>query len=192
MKVDSFKIISLSTDSPEMLDQAARILVDAFKEHWPNAWPTLSKAQEEVNESLNPGRITRAAVSKNGTVLGWVGAIPEYDGNTWELHPLAVHPNFQGNGVGRALVSDLEERILEHGGITIFLGTDDEDNMTSLGGVNLYPCVFESLLSLENKKRHPYEFYQKMGYVIVGVIPDANGFGKPDIIMAKSITKTYL
>jgi hypothetical protein len=31
------------------------------------------------------------------------------------------------------------------------------------------------------------EFYQKLGYVIVGVIPDANGFGKPDIFMAKRL-----
>jgi hypothetical protein len=26
-----------------------------------------------------------------------------------------------------------------------------------------------------------------MGYTIVGVIPDANGLGKPDILMAKRI-----
>jgi aminoglycoside 6'-N-acetyltransferase I len=36
---------------------------------------------------------------------------------------------------------------------------------------------------------HPYEFYQKLGYVIVGVIPDANGPGKPDILMAKSLAR---
>ncbi|MCA9940912.1 MAG: AAC(6')-Ia family aminoglycoside 6'-N-acetyltransferase, partial [Anaerolineales bacterium] len=27
----------------------------------------------------------------------------------------------------------------------------------------------------------------KLGYAIVGVVPDANGWGKPDIIMAKRI-----
>ena len=32
-----------------------------------------------------------------------------------------------------------------------------------------------------------YEFYQKIGFSFVGVIPDANGFGKPDIIMAKRV-----
>ena len=31
------------------------------------------------------------------------------------------------------------------------------------------------------------EFYLRVGFHIVGVIPDANGFGKPDILMAKRI-----
>jgi aminoglycoside 6'-N-acetyltransferase I len=34
---------------------------------------------------------------------------------------------------------------------------------------------------------HPTAFYQKLGFQIVGVMPDANGIGKPDIIMAKDI-----
>ena len=47
--------------------------------------------------------------------------------------------------------------------------------------------VFEHVARIRNLKGHPYEFYQKLGYVIVGVIPDANGPGKPDIIMARRI-----
>ncbi len=34
---------------------------------------------------------------------------------------------------------------------------------------------------------HLYGFYQRVGYTIVGVLPDANGFGRPDIFMAKRI-----
>ena len=45
------------------------------------------------------------------------------------------------------------------------------------------------LAGIRNLRRHPYEFYQKLGYVIIGAIPDANGFGKPDILMAKRISR---
>ena len=76
----------------------------------------------------------------------------------------------------------------ERGGLTLWLGTDDEDNMTTLSGVNLYPDDFEHIAKIRNLRGHPYEFYQKCGFVIVGVVPDANGLGKPDIYMAKRIS----
>ena len=60
--------------------------------------------------------------------------------------------------------------------------------MTSLSNTDLYPDVFKHLTQIKNLKRHPYEFYQKLGFTIVGVIPDANGPGKPDIMMAKRVS----
>ncbi len=181
------RIRYLTADDAELIEQVAAMLVAAFARHWPEAWPTLDAAREEVRESFAPGRISRVAIDDAGEALGWIGGIAEYDDNVWELHPLVVRPDAQGRGIGRALVGDLEEQARARGGLVLQLGTDDEDNMTSLGGVDLFPDVLGALGRIRNLRRHPYEFYQKLGYSIVGVIPDANGFGKPDILMVKSI-----
>lgn len=181
------QIIDLCPDSLEAIQQAAALLVEGFQEHWPNAWPDLDSALEEVQESLGADRISRIAVDDAGTVLGWIGGIQQYNGNVWELHPLVVRSDCRGKGIGRSLVADLEKRVRERGGLTLWLGTDDEDNMTTLAGVNLYPNVFEHIATIKNLRGHPYEFYQKCGFVIVGVVPDANGPGKPDIYMAKPV-----
>jgi aminoglycoside 6'-N-acetyltransferase I len=45
----------------------------------------------------------------------------------------------------------------------------------------------EKIANIQNYKGHPYEFYLKCGYTITGVMPDANGRGKPDIIMGKRV-----
>lgn len=182
------RIIDLSPNDEGLIGQTAELLFEAFKEHWPDAWSTIDDALEEVYESFAEDRISRVAVDDDGTVLGWIGAIKMYGGHVWELHPLAVNAKAQGRGVGRALVEDLEARVAALGGQTLWVGTDDEDDMTSLGGVDLYPNPLEHLSKIENLRGHPYEFYQKLGFVIVGVMPDANGFGKPDIYMAKRVT----
>jgi aminoglycoside 6'-N-acetyltransferase I len=180
-------IVTLTGENQALVQQAAQLLVDAFCEHWPDAWPTLEEAVEEVHEMLESERICRAAVDEEGNLLGIVGGIPGYDGNVWELHPLAVQPGLQGQGIGRALVEDLEEQVRSKGGLTITLGSDDEDGMTSLSNVDLYENLWEKIRDIRNFKNHPYEFYLKLGYVITGIVPDANGRGKPDILMAKRV-----
>lgn len=181
------QIVDLQADDARMLEQVAALLVDAFHEHWPTAWPDLDSGLREVRESLDPDRISRVAVDEDGTVLGWIGAISQYDGRVWELHPLVVAVAHQGKGIGRALVTDLEARARERGGLTLWAGSDDEDFRTSLGGVDLYQDLPRHLAEVRNLGGHPYEFYQRLGFSIVGVMPDANGFGKPDIFLAKRI-----
>lgn len=180
-------IITLTGENESTIRQAAQLLMDAFREHWPDAWPTLKDGLKEVHEMLESDRICRAAVDKEGNLLGIIGGIPGYDGNVWELHPLAVQPAQQGQGIGRALVEDFEEQVRLKGGLTITLGSDDEDSMTSLSNVDLYENLWEKIRDIRNHKNHPFEFYQKLGYVITGVVPDANGRGKPDILMGKRI-----
>jgi aminoglycoside 6'-N-acetyltransferase I len=56
-----------------------------------------------------------------------------------------------------------------------------------VGGVDLYPGVLQHISQISNLRDHPFEFYQKLGFEVVGIIPDANGPGKPDILMAKRV-----
>ena len=181
------QIVDLDSADKDVLQQLAILLVNSFREHQVTAWTNFDSAFQEVQESLAPDRISRVAVNNNGTVLGWIGGISQYNGNVWELHALVVHSEFRYQGLGSALVLDLENKVRERGGITLWVGTDDEDHMTSLSDVNLYPNVCEHIINIQNLRAHPYEFYQKLGFVIVGVMPDANGVGKPDIYMAKSL-----
>lgn len=179
------RILDVS-DNKDFIHRVAVVLLDGFTTSGVNPWENLDAAIEEVRDSLAEGRISRAAIDENENVLGWIGAIHEY-ALVWELHPLVVRSDVQNQGVGTALVKDLEQQVKQRGGLTVRLGTDDENNRTSLGGVDLYPNVLEKLSKIENLRRHPYGFYRKLGYEICGVIPDANGFGKPDILMCKQV-----
>jgi aminoglycoside 6'-N-acetyltransferase I len=179
-------IQNLHRSDNRWIEQAAQLLVTEFREHWPDAWPDLDSALEEVHGMLAPERICRIALIGDA-VVGWIGGIPEYDGNVWELHPLVVHGDYRHQGIGRALISDLEQQAAARGGLTLQLGTDDQDAMTSLANADLYTNLWEQIAAIRNLKEHPYSFYEKCGYTIIGVIPDANGRGKPDIYMAKRI-----
>jgi aminoglycoside 6'-N-acetyltransferase I len=181
-----FQIQDLSSENQDAILQVATLLVEGFREHWPDAWATLEEALEEVNESFEEGRISRIAIDTDGLVLGWIGGQHSY-AEVWELHPLVVRIDHQRKGVGRALVGDLEAQVRQRGGLTLMLGSDDEDNMTTLSGVDLYRDLWHHVAQIKNLRGHPYEFYQKLGYTIIGVVPDANGIGKPDILMAKRI-----
>lgn len=173
-------------DDASIRRQMADILVAGFREHW-DAWHTRDEALDEIAELLDKGFIRAALDDAGARVLGWIGGLPDYDGNVWELHPLVVNPAEQRKGIGRALVAEFEREVQARGALAIRLGTDDEDNMTSLGGADLYVDLPAKIENIRNLKGHPYEFYLKLGYVIIGVMPDANGRGKPDIIMGKRV-----
>lgn len=183
------RVTDLQPDDEAIIQQIAAIMVVGFAENWPGSWPDLEAGLEEVSESFAAGRISVVALDEDESALGWIGGISRYEGHVWELHPLVVAPARQGQGVGRALVSALEARVRARGGLTITLGTDDVSGQTSLSGVNLLPDPWPHIAAIRNQRRHPYEFYQKLGYVITGVVPDANGLGKPDILMAKSLVR---
>ena len=96
------QIIDLLPENEDAVRQAATLLFEVFKEHHPNAWPTMEAAMEEVKETFGENRISRVAVDSDGLVLGWIGGIgaersQEY---AWELQLWLCARSGRGGGWG--------------------------------------------------------------------------------------------
>ena len=180
-----FTIEDLTAMDGARIEDAARLLHTAFSPL--GVWTTLAEAREEVVQSLGPDRISRIAFATDGAVLGWIGAIREYDGLVWQLHPIVVDEAWRRHGVGRALVLDLEAILTARGGLTLWAGSDDLAGETSLGGVDLYPALPATLDTVRSWGHHPLPFYRRLGFHVIGVMPDANGRGRPDIFLGKRL-----
>jgi aminoglycoside 6'-N-acetyltransferase I len=150
-------------------------------------WTTVAEARQEVVESLNADRVSRVARTDEGAIIGWIGAIREYDGLVWQLHPIVVDKAHRRHGVGRALVRDLEAILTARGALTLWAGSDDLAGETSLGGIDLYPTLPGALDAVRSWGHHPLPFYRRLGFHVIGVMPDANGPGRPDIFLGKRL-----
>lgn len=180
------KIVDLASQPERIREQAATLLVEHFDE--PRGWPDLAMAREEVVRVVGDG-FARAMVDGEA-LLGWIGGLPEYHGRVWEFHPIVVRQEYRRRGIGRALVAAFESEAASRGGLTVTLGTDDDSGMTSLAGVDLYSDVPRHIAEIRDLGRdHPFLFYRKLGFVVTGVVPDANGRGRPDIYMSKPIQR---
>jgi len=166
------------------------VLVDMIKDGFEGTgsdYETLEGAKRPLEQLSGPGCIGRVAFSEVDSPIGLIGGLPCYHGHVFELHPLVVAVQMRGRGVGRALVADLEREASKRGASTLWLGSDDHNCRTSIGGFDLYPDVLAKLAVLRALRAHPFEFYRRVGFEVVGVLPDANGLGKPDIFMAKRL-----
>ncbi|MCC7022591.1 MAG: GNAT family N-acetyltransferase [Thermomicrobiales bacterium] len=179
---DRYAIVDLDPADTVAIARIAGLLTAAFP-HW---LATADEALANVREAFAPDRVSLVARSGD-EVLGWVGGIADYS-HAWELHPLVMREDARGMGVGRALVTALEARARERGALTLYLGTDDDGPAprTSAGGVDLFPDPLAHAARLASFG-HPVGFYRALGFTVVGLIPDANGPGKPDILMAKRL-----
>ena len=166
-------------------DQAADVLRLALAPI-SEAYRDIADARAEVETFFtDPNRFAFAAVEKD-QIIGWIGGIRAY-GHGWELHPLCVHPEYQRCGVGRLLVRTLEDAARAENVCTIYLGADDEFNGTTASGVDLFDDLASHIRHLSVTARHPLAFYRSVGFIVVGLLPDVNGPGKPDILLAKRI-----
>lgn len=180
------RIVPFDDLTPAQRADAARILRQAFT-HMSSAYGGPGEAEAEVASFLSDGDRAALAAVDGVRLLGWIGRIAAYS-HAWELHPLVVDPPVQRRGVGAALVAALEGDAAAQGVLTLYLGTDDDFGGTNLFGRDLFPDVAGKIAGLEPTRGHPFAFYRRLGYEVVGLVPDANGPGRPDILMAKRLS----
>jgi GNAT superfamily N-acetyltransferase len=180
------EIIDLNGSAHDRIEDAAALLHDSFKGRTED-WQDLDSAREEVLASFGQDRISRVAL-ESGRIVGWIGAMSSYRNRVWELHPLVVAESHRRRGIGRALVEDLAAIVAARGGLTLWVGSDDENGETTAADIDLYADVPGAIASLRKiRGNHPFDFYRRLGFQITGFLPDANGRGRPDIFLAKRI-----
>jgi len=184
--VTRVQLVDFAALTPPQIAEAARILREAI--HGPS-YKQPGEAEAEVARFLgNPDRFAIAAL-EGDDLVGWIGGVRDYPASL-ELHPLVVDPPRHRQGAGRALVAALEARAVAEAFLAIHLGTDDEHGGTNLFEAEAFPDPLAKLATIApSAQGHAFFFYRKLGFVPVGLIPDANGFGKPDILMSKSLRR---
>lgn len=181
------EIVDFTALAPARHADAASILREALA-HLPSAYNRPGEAEAEVALRCADSDWLGLAALEDGRLVGWIGAIRTYS-HGWEIHPLVVAPDSQRRGIGSALMAALEARARGEGALTLFLGSDDDWGGTSLFGRDLWPGVLSHVAATEATARgHALTFYRRHGYEIVGLLPDVNGAGRPDIMLAKRLT----
>ena len=179
---------SIDYTDQQLLATLASLSHKSSQTHSPNWLLTVDAAMQELQRASEEGVLTSVLVEAD-TPRGWIAAEPQGHGS-WEIHPLLVDPAASGRGYGRILVEDIERKMRSHGGIAAFLSTSDATHSTNLSDVDLYKDPMEALRNIrvrDHTHGHAYQFWQRVGFTIVGVIPDAEGFGVPSIHMAKRL-----
>jgi aminoglycoside 6'-N-acetyltransferase I len=180
------EIVDFTALPPARHADAARILREALA-HLPSAYNAPGEAEAEVALRCADSDWLGHAALEGERLVGWIGAIRTYS-HGWEIHPLVVAPDRQRSGIGSALLAALEAGARSEGVLALFLGSDDDYGGTSLFGRDLWPDVVSHVGETRATTRgHALTFYRRHGYEIVGLLPDVNGAGRPDIMLAKRL-----
>ena len=102
---------------------------------------------------------------RDGVAIGLCFAEPEEltDG-TWNMRALALHPQYQGQGLGAALTRALEDQLRAEGQRLIIVDTSGTDDFAQTRG-----------------------FYSHVGYSQVACIPDYWAKGDDKVVFSKPL-----
>ena len=175
-------------ESEEIIMQAAEILYTEFAGDDDKWFNNTKESFDEVKECIEQSDIC-IGIKTGNELIGWASIRPMYE-KTWELHSLVIKKKYHGKKYGKILLNEIEKKALLNGIIGLVAGADDVTNSTSLSDKEINgENIFEEIKNIKNYKNHPFEFYIKCGYNIIGIVPNANGQNKPDIWLWKDIRK---
>jgi aminoglycoside 6'-N-acetyltransferase I len=177
---DGFYLVE--PEDTQFIEEAALLLQIVY----PHLLYTQAEAENEIMRVFQQGSIFIIRVIDE-QIVGMIGARPTHGSTGYELFPHVVSPDKQNQGMGSVLLQMLETELSKRQATVLFLATEDEMGETSISDIDLFEDPFPSLQELKSDSTHPYVYYRKRGFKVFGVIPDAFGIGKPDIIMAKRI-----
>jgi aminoglycoside 6'-N-acetyltransferase I len=178
------EIIDLDTEDSILVEHLANITFEAFKENAPDWVPTIDLARNQVIAAGSRGKLGRV-IMEQGEAAGWIGLIKGK--RVWEIHPIAIAIQSQYCGLGHLLVEDVARIAKSAGALTLFAGTSDEVGTTNLFGVDLYVDPGQAIVNIKATGRNPFEFWENAGFTVVGLMPDAEGVGKPAIQLARRL-----
>lgn len=178
------EITDLDLSDVALVDRLASVTFAAFREGSPEWLPTLDRARDQVCAAKESGRLGRV-LKQDGQAMGWIGLIKGR--RVWEIHPLAIATNAQGRGYGRRLVEDAAAIATSAGALTLYAGASDETGTTNLFGADLYADPAGSIQTLQASRPSAFRFWQSVGFTVVGLMPDAEGRGKPGIELARRL-----
>jgi ribosomal protein S18 acetylase RimI-like enzyme len=105
--------------TPVMFRQATIRDLGAILEFWRTSGATVSATDnpEQVQRALDhPGAVFLVALAGHEIVGSLIGG---YDGWRGNMYRLVVHPRFRRQGIARALVSEVEMRLMASGAVRI-------------------------------------------------------------------------
>ena len=178
-------IIPLTELDAAAFEELACVTLASALTHTAHWLTDLDSAREELADALAPEK-TALVMLDAGAPIAWVAAAPDW-GRIWELHPLIVAVDRQRRGNGLRLVRAIEDIARAAGALTMVLGTSDTIDATSLSNVDLYDRTGARLDGITLRAPHAVEFWQRAGYTVVGVLPDAEGPGQPSIQLARRL-----
>jgi len=145
-----------------------------------------SESKETILHLLR-GKNRLFVAEESSRVIAFVGVLHHVFPKAYQIEPLIVEHQFRRQGIGGKLLELTEFKLKQEGIHTLFITAQDTESSTNLSGQDFYADNPLALLANIEYSNHPMRFYEKRGYHITGIIPDANGFGRPEYILSKRI-----